>query len=432
MTRRTKATYIIPAAASVDNTDNTFYNSYTTAQKNFATALGTKLVSSSGTSGSGTTVTMNAPFGHPFQVGTKVIVGGVLGPGSDNFNSPISVGTAIPISTITKSGTTVTVTTSAAHNLVSNFLVNIQGSTAYDTTPDCTIAANQAYSKCTQISGVYITPAASTTAVPITVTSPAVFTYTDPAVPAATPGVGPGTVVPASGIATPFTITSRTNKSFQYTAQGTVGVGGAITSNGWAFDSSDPASMASYVTKDAAIGTGVSTWLSSKCPQFTTQITDPAYVSNVNAINDAYDSVVNTSFITGNPPIAYVNAARKADLTIPLRMYLATVCNGIYDGQLGTTFRGFTPASIGPGGAAFDTNAITPTNVTTWAKYAAVNPSAASAAGTTGIVSGSTSWSTTMVTEPLTGLSLPAYQVAKNYGPGAAFSTGLTVATFKS
>jgi hypothetical protein len=189
--------------------------------------------------------------------------------------------------------------------------------------------------------------------------------------------------------------------------------------------------MQAYITKDTYISSNVSTWLTSKCPQFTTQITDPAYLANVNAVNLAYDSVVNSSFVTGTPPIAYVNAARKADLTIPLRMYLGSVCPGIYDGTLGTTFRNFTPSSIGPGGAAFDTNAITSSNVTTWAKYAAVNPSAAIAGATTPLVSGSTSWSTT-VTEPLTGASLAAYQLAKNYGPGAAWSTGLTITSFKS
>jgi hypothetical protein len=99
---------------------------------------------------------------------------------------------------------------------------------------------------------------------------------------------------------------------------------------------------------------------------------------------------------------------------------------------MATKLTGFTSTSIGPGGAAIDTNAITAANIKMWAKYAAVNPSAASAAATTPLLTGSTTWATTNVTDPLTGASLPAYQVAKNYGPGAAFSTGLTVGTFKT
>jgi len=441
MTSRTKAKYAIPTTATgATGADLTFYNAYTQAQTEFAGRLKLDLYSSNAITGSGTTVTFNTPFPHPFVVGNNIIVGGVTGDGSTNFNSPINIGAAIPIQSITKTGSTVTVTTTSAHNLVNNFLVNIQGSTdgKFDTIPECSNVQNQTYSKCTQVAGVWVNPTPVNSAAAVTVTSPTVFTYTDPGItaPGVIPGTlggGPGAVVPVSGVPTPFSVATVPNKySFTYTALGPLGTG-AITSNGWAFDISKSASMTAYQQKDATIGTAVSGWVNGKCPAFSqAQITDQGYTSNVGVITAAYESIVRAAFITNDPPIAVVNAARKADLTIPLRMYLASMCTGIYDGQMATKLTGFTSASIGPGGSAIDTNAITAENIKTWAKYAAVNPSAASAAATTPLLTGSTTWATTNVTDPLTGASLPAYQVAKNYGPGAAFSTGLTVATFKS
>ena len=445
MTSRTKAKYAIPTTApTAPGPDLTFYNAYTQAQVDFAKALGADLWSSNAITGSASTVTFNTAFPHPFVAGTKIIVGGVTGDGSTNFNSPINIGAAIPIQSITKSGNTVTVTTTSPHNLVNNFLVNIQGSLDgnFDTIPECSNVQNQTYSKCAQVAGVWVnpTPVNSAVAVTVPVNSPTTFTYTDPGItaPGVIPGTlggGPGAVVPVSGVPTPFSVATVPNKySFTYTALGPVGGTGQITSNGWAFDISKSASMVAYQQKDATIGTAVSGWVNGKCPAFSqAQITDATYTTNVGLITAAYELIVRAAFITNDPPIAVVNAARKADLTIPLRMYLASTCPGIYDGQMAATLVGFTNASspIGPGGAAIDTSAITAGNIRTWAKYAAVNPSAASDTATTSLIAGSTNWKTP-VTDPLKGASLPAYQVAKNYGPGAAFSTGLTVATFKT
>jgi len=429
MKLRTKANYAIPDSTATAADDRAFYLAYSGAQSDFANTVGAGLTTFSSITGTPdgiVSVTTNTP--HSFAVGSNVIVGGILGNDHTGFNSNISIGNPITINQISgNKGGTVTVSTGTVkHNLYNGALINIQGNSTYDTQPNCSVTANQPRCVSQVVNGttLYINPLPSATAVPVTVTSPTTFTYTDPNIPAGTglsgaTGTSTGVIVPSSGIPIPFQVTTVDDSThFKYTSPGLSGT--PPTSNGWAFNAGNTSYLDAYLIKDTTISTASNTWISRKCPYLTgTPITDNGYLANVSAINNAYAGVVNNAYFggAGVPSIGVVNAARKADLTIPLRMYLSRACPGIYAdsrGDIGTIFAGFTTLA-----QAFNSSAITNATVLTWATYAAVNPSAASAAATTPLVPGSTIW-TTMLTEPVTNVSLPAYQVAKNYGPGAA------------
>jgi hypothetical protein len=450
---RKRSSYTVPTQSTTDNTDNVFYTSYLTAQKYFSSNVGSNLIPFSAMSYVGTTVSVTTMYPHGLSTGDTVIVGGVLGT-QTGLNSPVTIGTSITNSAIsTLANQDIQVTTSTAHGLAVGSLINIQGTGTYDTQANCNLAGNQGGTtpQCpartfTDYTGgtstIYPSAGPTVSAVKVnTVPTTTQFTYTphgttatanDPNnIPAsASPTNSNGITVPLSGIPSPFTVAVSSPQQFTYTSSGLTGTGTVASTNlGWAYKAGNNYVSSKYFTKDKAILDAVNQWITTKCPYLgTTDITDNGYKTNVSAINTAYSTLVNSYNTTGSPDINSINAARKADLTTALRAYLSTACPGVYAGpavDIGNSTNGYGQnLTFGSSGTGVDTSVITSDNVTKWARYAALDPTVSSSSATTPLVASSTSW-TNNVTEPITGTTMQAWQVAKNFGPGTVYGNGL-------
>lgn len=410
---KSRSTYALPTTATNnDSNDTTFYTAYTACQSTFATTSGVSqnLFGVSTISASGTTVTLKTLVPHGFTSNTKVIVAGVTV--ASGYNSPVTVSSTLTNSTITyATATGFTVTTASAHNLYVGALVSIQGTgmTTLDSQAT-TITVG------TAPNAVSI-PGPLTTYTVVSVPSSTTYTFAAPTGVTTAPTT-PGMTVIASGIPTPFSITVTDQFTFTYTVP-TAPTG--IPSNGYAFDASNAAVMAAYAVKDACLTTAVTTYMTNKCPYTTDPTQVPTsgtaltaynqYQTDLTTINNAYLVVVQNP---GTVSAAQYNAARKADITIATRKYLATVCTGFYAPQSGTdpgtTYQGYTLAPASTNG--FDPSQITSANIATWAQYAATDPTVATSSLTTPLTTGSTSWT------KANAAGLQNWQVARYAGPG--------------
>jgi hypothetical protein len=448
--RRKKSSFIVPTT-NTPGPDSNFYNVYSNIQITFANTAGTSLVLISNIAvGNSNNQTAYTIYPHPFNPNDNIVIGGVLGTNSNSYNSPIKIGSAIANSGIsgTASGASIiTVTVPTGHGLYAGALVNIQGTGTYDTQADCTLSGNQGTT--TTSSGKVLCPAVTAggstvypsagsivSAVQVSNVTTTTYTYVDPGIQSRVTSTGSnGVTTPVTGIPSVFTVKTVSSNalSFTYDSVPVTGISAAgVAIGGWAFNVTNATATNAYVTKDKAIADAVNTWVTGKCSYLTgAPINDPGYTANVAAINLAYSSLVN-AFNNGatTPAIATINAARKADLTTALRTFLATNCPGVYTGapgdvDIGNSTNGYGRNLTfgGSGSTGVDTSVITAANVTRWGNYAAMNPTVSTNVATSALISGSTSWYTVMVNEPITGISMQAWNVAKNFGPGSLFGT---------
>lgn len=412
---RSRSTYALPTSnTNAAQSDTDFYNAYTACQSTFATTPGVSqnLFGVDTISASGTTVTVKTLVPHGFTTGKNVVVSGVTG--ASGYNSPVSVSTTLTNSTMTYASSVLTVTTASAHNLYVGALVSLQGTGNQSLDSQATTTSITTGTPPQTIS----VPGPLATYTVVSVPSSTTYTIAAPTGVTAAPSQFGSTII-ASGIPTPLSITVTDQFTFTYTAPTTPS--GTVTSEGYVFDPSNTTVMAAYATKDVCLTNAVSTYMSSKCPYTdpTQTPTDAAgqtaytqYTTDLATINNAYLSVVQNP---GGATSDYIKAARKADITIATRKYISTVCPGFYAPQTGTDpgteeYQRYTIASGSTSG--FDPSNVTGANVTTWAQYAAQDPTVTVSNLTSPLKSGSTVWTNANTA------GLQNWQVARNAGPG--------------